>query len=40
MKEISNEQDLANIFKSDELINKQAIEDNLELLEEIFKDFK
>ena len=40
MKEINNEQDLANIFKSGELINKQAIEDNLELLEEIFKDFK
>lgn len=40
MKEIKNEKDLANFFKSNELINQKAIEDNLELLKEIFKDFK
>lgn len=40
MKDINNAEDLANVFKSGELINKQAIDDNLELLEEIFKDFK
>ena len=40
MREIKNEKDLADVFKSGELINEQAIDDNLELLEEIFKDFK
>ncbi len=40
MKEIKNAEDLANMFKSGELINEKAIEENLELLEEIFKDFK
>ena len=40
MKDINNAEDLANVFKSGELINDQAINDNLELLEEIFKDFK
>ena len=40
MKDINNAKDLANLFKSGELINEKAIEDNLELLEEIFKDFK
>ena len=39
MKDINNAEDLANVFKSGELINDQAINDNLELLEEIFKDF-
>ena len=40
MKDINNAEDLANVFKSGKLINEQAIDDNLELLEEIFKDFK
>ena len=40
MKDINNAEDLANVFKSGELINDKAIDDNLELLEEIFKDFK
>tara|TARA_B100000902_G_scaffold86004_1_gene90207 strand:+ start:632 stop:754 length:123 start_codon:yes stop_codon:yes gene_type:complete len=40
MKDINNAEDLANVFKSGELINIKAIDDNLELLEEIFKDFK
>ena len=40
MKDINNAKDLANLFKSGELINEKAIEDNLELLEEIFKNFK
>jgi hypothetical protein len=40
MREIKNEKDLADVFKSGELINEKAIEDNLELLKEIFKDFK
>jgi len=40
VKEIKNAEDLANMFKSGELINEKAIEENLELLEEIFKDFK
>lgn len=40
MKEINNAKDLANAFKSDDMINEKAIEDNLELLKEIFKDFK
>ena len=40
MKDINNAKDLADVFKSGELINEKAIEDNLELLKEIFKDFK
>ena len=40
MKDINNAEDLANVFKSGELINEKAIDDNLELLKEIFKDFK
>ena len=40
MREIKNEKDLADVFKSGELINEKAIEENLELLKEIFKDFK
>lgn len=40
MREIKNEKELADVFKSGELINEKAIDDNLELLEEIFKDFK
>ena len=40
MKDINNAEDLANVFKSGELINEKAIDDNLELLQEIFKDFK
>ena len=40
MKEIKNEKDLADLFNSGELINDKAIDDNLELLKEIFKDFK
>ena len=40
MKDINNAEDLANVFKSGELINEKAIGDNLELLQEIFKDFK
>jgi hypothetical protein len=39
MKEIKNEKELADVFKSGELINEKAIDDNLELLKEIFKDF-
>jgi len=37
MRKIRNAHDLADVFKSGELINDKAIEDNLELLEEIFK---
>ena len=40
MKDINDAEDLANVFKSGELINEKAIDDNLELLEKIFKDFK
>jgi len=40
MKEIKNEKDLADVFKSGELINEKAIDDNLELLAKIFKDYK
>ena len=40
MKDINNAEDLADVFKSGELINEEAIEDNLKLLKEIFKDFK
>tara|TARA_R100000781_G_scaffold103649_1_gene67266 strand:- start:116 stop:238 length:123 start_codon:yes stop_codon:yes gene_type:complete len=40
MKDINNAEDLANVFKSGELINGKAIDDNLELLKEIFKDFE
>jgi len=40
MKEIKNEKDLADVFKSGELINDKAVDDNLELLSEIFKDYK
>jgi len=40
MKDINNAEDLANVFKSSELINEKAIDDNLELLQEILKDFK
>jgi hypothetical protein len=40
MKDINNAEDLANVFKSSELINEKAIDDNLELLQEILKNFK
>lgn len=37
MREIKNEKDLADVFKSGELINDKAVEDNLDLIKEIFK---
>lgn len=37
MKEINNAHDLADVFKSGELINEKAIEENLDLITEIFK---
>ena len=40
MRDINNAEDLANVFKSSELINEKAIDDNLELLQEILKNFK
>ena len=42
MKEIKNTEDLANVFKSGELINEEVFDDpeKMKILEEIFKDFK
>lgn len=37
MKEIKNGKDLADVFRSGELINEKAIEENLDLITEIFK---
>ena len=38
MREIKNEKDLADVFKSGELINEKAIEDRIEeMLEEMTK---
>ena len=42
MREIKNAKDLANVFKSGELINEEVSDepDKMKILEEIFKDFK
>ncbi len=42
MREIKNTEDLANVFKSGELINEEVFDDpdKMKILEEIFKDFK
>ena len=42
MREIKNAKDLANVFKSGELINEEVFNDpdKMKILEEIFKDFK
>lgn len=42
MREIKNTKDLANVFKSGELINEEVFDDpdKMKILEEIFKDFK
>ncbi len=37
MKEIKNAKDLADAFRSDELINKKAVDENIDLLTELFK---
>lgn len=37
MRKIENEKDLADVFKSGELINDKAVEENLDLIKEIFK---
>jgi hypothetical protein len=42
MRKIKNAKDLANVFKSGELINEEVFDDpdKMKILEEIFKDFK
>ena len=42
MKKIKDAHDLANVFKSGELINQEVFDDpeKMKILEEIFKDFK
>lgn len=37
MRKIKNAKDLADVFKSGELINDKAVEENLDLIKEIFK---
>ena len=37
MRKIRNTKDLADVFKSGELINDKAVEENLDLIKEIFK---
>ena len=42
MRKIKNAKDLANVFKSGELINEEVFNDpeKMKILEEIFKDYK
>ena len=37
MEKIENTKDLADVFKSGKLINEKAVEENLDLIKEIFK---